>query len=107
MQCNLIGSIVAYWDRHRCGPDQDDNSNWSWCDTRRGGPCKKEIATNKCDSGLATLQAVYGDQFAKRPNYRNYKLNGCQYTYYAVYRCSGITKYIYKTNPYLIFITIK
>ena len=94
IQYNLIGSIVAYWDRHRCGPDEEDNSNWSWCDTKRGGPCKKEIATNKCDSGLATLQAVYGDQFAKRPNYRNYKLNGCQYTYYAVYRCTGITKYI-------------
>ena len=80
-----IDTIIAYWDRGGCGPNGDD-FNWDWCDRNRGGPCKKDVSTNKCASGTASLQKVYGNQYLSGYS-TQYQVNGCSYAYYAIYSC--------------------
>ena len=81
----LIDTIIAYWDRGSCGPNGDD-FNWDWCDRNRGGPCKKDVSTNKCPSGTASLQKVYGNQHLTGYS-TQYQVNGCGFAYYAIYYC--------------------
>ena len=82
-------SLVAYWDQDSCGPNGDDY-NWQWCDERRGGPCKGQVSTDFCPSGIASLKEVHGNQYATHNNeLQNYQLNGCNYAYYATYECTG------------------
>ena len=89
-------ALVAYWDIGSCGPYGDDY-NWEWCDTRNGGPCKKQVSTSKCKSGIARLNNVYGNQFARgyddlKDNYRDPE-TGCPYVYFANYICAGNYRY--------------
>ena len=83
-------SLFAYWDNGNCGSYGNDH-NWEWCDTNKGGPCKEQVNTLKCPSGIANLTSVQGDQFAKggpKDNYKDPKTN-CYYTYFATYTCTG------------------
>ena len=83
-------SLIAYWDGGSCGPYGNDH-NWEWCDTKNGGPCKKQVSTSKCPSGIATLLSVKGNESAKSPFPNNYKdpETGCYYAYFATYTCTG------------------
>ena len=86
-------TLHAYWDKgsgdKACGPDGDDH-NSEWCNKPNGGPCKKEVNTPKCPSGIAKLTSVKGNQYATgyADNYRDPK-TGCYYTYFATYTCTG------------------
>ena len=82
-------SLIAYWDAGSCGPYGNDY-NWEWCDTLNGGPCKKQVITSKCRSGIAKLISVKGNEFSKRSkkSYRDPK-TGCYYMYFATYACTG------------------
>ena len=84
----ILEKLVAYWDRDSCDP-MGDNKNWIWCDTNGGGPCQREVVTDQCSSGIATLQAVHGEELAMTYT-DQYELDGCQYTYYAEYACKGM-----------------
>ena len=81
--------LFAYWDNGDCGSYGDDH-NWEWCDTNNGGPCKEQVNTSKCPSGIARLTSVQGDQFAKgaTDNYQDPNID-CFYTYFATYTCTG------------------
>ena len=81
--------LLAYWDRGNCGPD-GDNSNWEWCDKRAGENCHPVVKTDKCSSHLATLIDVLGDQNANADHHlNNFHHLGCNYAYYARYKCTG------------------
>ena len=81
--------MVAYWDYGSCGPFENDH-NWEWCDTNKGGPCKKQVLLKKCQSGIAKLTSVKGDEFSKGFSkiYKDPK-TGCGYHYFATYTCTG------------------
>ena len=97
-------SLVAYWDNGNCGSYGDDH-NWEWCDTNNGGPCKEQVNTSKCQSGIAKLTSVQGNQFAKggADNYQDPKTN-CSYTYFATYTCTG--NLLHCRDPYIELISI-
>ena len=81
MSVLLLSSVTipAYWDKESCGPNGDD-ANWEWCDKKEGS-CQTKVHTTKCSSGIATL--------THKSN--SYKLNGCEFMYYATYTCRGIS----------------
>jgi len=82
-------SLIAYWDYGSCGPYGDDY-NMGWCDSYNGGPCKKQVNTPKCSSGVAELASVKGNELATQfgNNYQDPK-TGCVYAYFATYSCSN------------------
>ena len=82
--------MIAYWEQGSCGPYGNDY-NWEWCDTLKGGPCKKQVNTPKCQSGIAELTSVKGNEFAKHPVSNNFQdpKSGCKYAYFATYTCTG------------------
>ena len=83
--------LPAYWDDGSCGPYGNDH-NWEWCDTNMGGPCKKQVNTLKCRSGIAKLTEVKGDELASsiqlNPNVYQDPKTGCRYAYFATYTCT-------------------
>ena len=83
---SFVSELVAYWDNGYCGAYGDD-FNWDWCGANSGEPCKEQVQTHQCPSGIANLKTVEGDQNAVRTK-NNYQLNGCWFTYYATYSCS-------------------
>ena len=89
--------MIAYWEKGSCGPYENDH-NWEWCDTYKGGSCKKQVNTSKCPSGIAKLISVKGNELTKTENkylaediYEDPK-TGCQYYYFATYACTGNTE---------------
>jgi len=83
--------LPAYWDEGSCGPYGNDH-NWEWCDTNMGGPCKKQVNTLQCRSGIAKLTEVKGDELASsiqlNPNVYQDPKTGCKYAYFATYTCT-------------------
>ena len=87
--------LPAYWDDGSCGPYGNDH-NWEWCDTNMGGPCKKQVNTLKCRSGIAKLTEVKGDELAssikistnQEKNVYQDPKTGCRYAYFATYTCT-------------------
>ena len=97
IRIEIDSSLVAYWDEGSCGPYGNDH-NWEWCDTSKGGPCKKQVSTSKCRSGIAELTSVKGNELAKWskknngiddiPNFYQDPKTGCKYAYFATYTCT-------------------
>jgi len=72
--------LVAYWDADACGPHGDDY-HWDWCG-ERAFQCKDFVGTTLCDTGMAKLVATLGDGTS-----RSTTIAGCDYQYYAQYKC--------------------
>jgi prolyl-tRNA editing enzyme YbaK/EbsC (Cys-tRNA(Pro) deacylase) len=82
--------LVAYWDYGSCGPAGDDH-NWDWCH-QHSFQCEKEVATDKCDSGIAVLVRTHGTGYNSNYNgvtipWGTVSINGCDYAYFAEYTC--------------------
>ena len=82
---------MSYWDNGDCGPYGDDY-NSQWCGGSEG--CKQQVKTDQCTSGTANLKTVEGDQNANGWA-KNYKIDDCWYTYYAIYECDTSQSGIY------------
>ena len=86
---SFLDKIVAYWDQGSCG-EKGSDFNWEWCDKDGGGGCLSEVYQTKwqCPSGIVTLKEVHGDQYATSFS-DEYRLDGCNYAYYAEYTCKS------------------
>ena len=78
--------LSAYWDSGACGPLGDDYQ-WDWCG-KTAFSCQDTVSTDRCPSGVAELDYKKGTGTCCS----SVNINGCDYAYFAQYKCKEVTQ---------------
>lgn len=81
--------LTAYWDSGSCGPMGDDYQA-DWCGDHKPYICPehKQVSKHVCSTGWAVLETMAGHGTCCS----DVTINGCNYAYFAQYKCTAITR---------------